>query len=241
MKHKIPLNHSNLLKKDGYFSIKSFINKKEIDLAYSGIHKFIKEKNKNVKLVYNYGNSEIRIWNSQILIPELSDIYKKLKFLNNEIFNDSNDFCMLTIINNPCSKNFHKKRWHADSFNYQNKFFLHLTNVEEKDGPFEFIPRTHKLRNKLMRGLRHMNLLSPYFKIKKMRIKSNYSEIDDNYIDSIDGKIKFVCKKGDLLVADVRMLHRDSPCNSGYRVAIHCYLGASPSNFPNSEYSTNNE
>ena len=35
-------------------------------------------------------------------------------------------------------------RWHLDSFNNQIKVFTFLNDVNEENGPFEMIPKTHK-------------------------------------------------------------------------------------------------
>ena len=233
MNIKLPSNYKKELKKEGHFSIKKFINDEEVINAYDGIKAYINQ-NEKTNFELNYGNTEIRIWNSQRLIPELKKIYKKLKKLNEEIFDEKRDFCMLTIVNKKCKKEFYHNRWHVDSFRKQYKFFLHLTKVKDSNGPFEFVPRTHTLKSKFLRSLRRFSLFYPYFKIKNLKLNPIYSKIDDAYFDNQKKRIKYTCDKGDLLVADVRMFHRDSPCEADERIAIHCYLGVDIKRFPNS-------
>lgn len=232
MKFNLPIEFKKNLKKEGYFSLKKFLNEDEVNCAYEAVRNYLSKNNKNL-FELNYGGSEIRIWNSQILIPEINHIYEKLRKLNEFIFNDKKDFCMLIIINEKCEEGFYSNRWHADSFKKQYKFFLHLTKVDNSNGPFEFVPRTHKLINKLFRALRGFTFFYPYFKIKGLRVIPTYSQIEDDYIGNLGKSVKFTCHKGDLLVCDVRMLHRDSPCISNERIAIHCYLGIEPNKFPN--------
>ncbi len=239
----LPFNYKKDLKEIGHFSINKLFEENEINIAKEGIINFLDKRNspefESVKIEYNYGKSELRLWNSQKIIPELSYIYKGLKKLNKFLFNDYRDFCMLTIVNSKCKQDFFDRRWHTDSFNKQRKFFLHLTNVSDKDGPFEFVPKTHKLRYKIFNSIRNSLLFYPYFKLNKFSLEPTYTQISDSYMKKIKNKIKYVCSKGDLLVADVRMLHRDSPCISGSRIALHCYLGAETSKFKNNDFKLN--
>lgn len=222
-------------KKSGFQIVKKFINEKEITKAKNSIINFSENIPKYIDTEYNYGRSELRLWNSQLYIPEIIPIYKKLKVLNKIFFEDSSDFCIMTIINKTCQKKFHDKRWHVDSFRKQNKFFLNLTDVKEKDGPFEFIPGTQTYNKRFRISAKNIIKHRPYFGINKFKLKSNYQEIHQDVIDKEKHIERFICNSGDILIADVRMLHRDSPCLNGLRISLHCYLGSKISNYPNSE------
>ena len=62
---------------------------------------------------------------------------------------------------------------------------------------------------------------------------TNMSEFRDVfYAANTKEFLSATCSVGDLLIADVRMLHRDSPCKEDFRVALHCYLGLPKTNHP---------
>ena len=219
------------LRDKGFFDWNEFITDRSLlDSAVTEINSYI-EQDINNKLEYNYGRSEVRIWNAQNVIPSVKVLYSQLKKLNSFLFGDSDDFCVLAIITRPCSQKYFINRWHVDSLSFQRKFFLHLTDVTLSDGPFEFYPYTHSILARLYLSI--LNIGKAFYFSRFYRSKT-YQLINDRYLPSSSKRFSYTCKKGDLLVADVRMLHRDSPCSSGgYRVALHCYLGANPNNFPN--------
>ena len=96
---------------------------------------------------------------------------------------------------------------------------------------FRIYPYTQLILARLYLSI--LNIGKSFYFSRFYRSKT-YQLINDRYLPSSSKRFSYTCKKGDLLVADVRMLHRDSPCSSGgYRVALHCYLGANPNNFPN--------
>ncbi len=227
--------YKSSFKKSGFLIIDKFINEEEIAKAKNSIINFSKNIPKYIHTEYNYGGSELRLWNSQLYIPKIIPIYKKLKVLNNIFFQDTNDFCLMTIINKTCHKKFNDNRWHVDSFSKQNKFFINLTDVGEEDGPFEFIPGTQTYKKRFEVTAKNIFKHRPYFGINKLKIKPNYQSIHQDVIDKENDIKRFTCKSGDILIADTRMLHRDSPCFNGFRISLHCYLGSKISDYPNSE------
>lgn len=217
------------LRHQGFFDWGTFIDDHSlIKTAITEIEQFI-EQDTTKSLEYNYGGSEVRIWNAQNVIPSVNLIYDKLKELNRSLFGDGDDFCILAIVTSPCTQEFFPKRWHVDSLSNQRKFFLHLTDVSLSDGPFEFFPYTHTILTRFLLTLQ--NLGKSFYFSRSFRFKT-YQAIDDAHLPLSSKRVPYTCSKGDLLIADVRMLHRDAPCLGGYRVALHCYLGCNPGSFP---------
>ncbi|MCP9823610.1 hypothetical protein [Cyanobium sp. L1E-Cus] len=217
------------IKQLGYYRYTKFISQDEAEEVSSALLRFADSADRST-LEINYEGSEMRIWNAQLRIPEIFSLYSRLKLLNRILFNDASEFCILAILTKNTPQSCHSNRWHVDSLSAQYKFFLHLSNVTDQDGPFEFIPKSHTVISRLFFCLRYPFV---YLRPSMRGIKRAYRSISDAKIPPLPSRNQFLCSSGDLLVADVRMLHRDSPCSAdGSRVALHCYLGVDPRCFP---------
>lgn len=107
--------------------------------------------------------------------------------------------------------------WHRDSpFSHQFKFILYLSDVHEKNGPFQYIKGSHKTKNIVNYCRKSNENLSRY-------------RFDDEVIDEILQKsdcneiITVLGKAGTLLIADVKGLHRGKPLEEGERWATTRY------------------
>ena len=109
--------------------------------------------------------------------------------------------------------------WHRDSYARQFKGILYLGDVDETNGPFEYIRGSHKLRNILV-DLRELlskgdggynGIRYPDDVIRQLIKRRGYN------IDRAFGRA------GDLIVADTRGLHRGAPMLGGHRVALTNY------------------
>ena len=218
------------LRNEGFFWQDLELNPKILEKAKKEILEYV-TLDVNKKLIYNYGNSEIRIFNCQDNIPSIKPIYQKLKELNSILFNDQSEFCILAIVNNKTPSSHYKNRWHVDSLSKQYKFFFQLTEVREEDGPFEFVPYSHKFFNRFKFWISNLKN-NMYIKLTKKGLITNYQTISDEIFKKMRGIKNSISKPGKLLICDVRMLHRDAPCLSGNRVSLHCYLGQEKSKFP---------
>lgn len=87
------------------------------------------------------------------------------------------------------------QKWHFDMDRLKwLKIFIHLTDINEKNGPHIFIKGTHK-----------------NFGIKENILRSGYSRIDDKIINNIypqDRFKKFLGEKGSIVIEDTRGLHK---------------------------------
>lgn len=106
--------------------------------------------------------------------------------------------------------------WHRDSINVrQLKFILYLSDVAEKNGPFQYLPETHTPLQK--------------FKINKLLKKSSseyrYTPDDIEILKEHGYKMDtLVAKAGTLLVAETSGIHRGKPIQSGVRYALTKYM-----------------
>lgn len=110
--------------------------------------------------------------------------------------------------------------WHRDAFFSQFKAMLYLTDVSEKNGPFELLPGTHRLpcvlNSTLAGGLGYMQ-----------------DRISDEEFVSLERVLKksrrsIVGPAGTLVLFNSSVIHRGRPIEEGERLALTNYY------FPNS-------
>jgi hypothetical protein len=111
----------------------------------------------------------------------------------------------------------HTMLWHRDADNLRDiKLMIYLTDVlSEKDGPFQIVEGTHKIKN--------FNF-TDYFLKDLMRVRHN--DVTKKYT----GKIKsFFGKSGTNYIVDTRALHRGSVIEDGkYRLILQIYFSIHP-------------
>lgn len=111
--------------------------------------------------------------------------------------------------------------WHRDSPVPQFKFILYLSDVNEDNGPFQFVPRSHRLLNKWA----DMAILDP---ANAVRVRFEDDEIERLVARRYpEGVTTAVGKRGTLLLANTSGFHRGSPIRAGerYAVTFYCYPG----------------
>lgn len=113
--------------------------------------------------------------------------------------------------------------WHRDRTFYKYKYskaIIYLNDVDEKNGPFQYLEKSHHF----------MNIIKINEYLKK---KSSDKWFDDEEV--IRSGIKFnlkintySAKAGDLIIFDATGIHRGKPLNSGERYAITNYYRFDP-------------
>jgi hypothetical protein len=175
----------------------------------------------------NYGDSELRIWDSQRKNPLLDRFHDESNvFMSCVLNSDMEAYTLLAIRNRaiPRDASQHQLgRWHIDSFRPQFKTFLFLVDVEDSTGPFEFIPRTHAPGFK-----RKMAMTGSYFRPSDFFTgKRAYAQIPDARVERLatDGYAPraAVCRAGTVMIADTSAIHRARPCFEGTRYALTTY------------------
>lgn len=105
--------------------------------------------------------------------------------------------------------------WHRDSFFNQLKAIVYLTDVTEDNGPFEYITRSHLVREK-------------FSDHKKYGVPLKSSRIDDATVGKVTaGEPErhriFTASVGTLLLVDTTGIHRGMPLKGGERFALTNY------------------
>ncbi len=107
--------------------------------------------------------------------------------------------------------------WHRDSpISRQFKSLLYLSDVDEKNGPFEYLVGTHQKKSVL-------NLVS-----KRLQRYRQYRFTDEEVAAILKQtkiqKQQIVGRGGDLVLVDTKGIHRGAPMTGGERYAITNYF-----------------
>jgi hypothetical protein len=103
--------------------------------------------------------------------------------------------------------------YHVDGFQREFKSFLYLDDVDEGNGPFTYIPGTHR---------------SHVRRLRKQLAENGEASPTSFHADEIEGaldrEVQITGPAGTLILADVRGLHRGSPQRAGSRSVLVCYM-----------------
>lgn len=205
------------MKKNGCLVIKNFIDKELCDSLVLDGKKIINNRNDAVSIESNgadlrvYGVNKIENkFELKIEADKLNAFAKKF-YKKNEI----SYFQMLGNINYMENNTGSGGGWHRDSpFSHQFKFILYLSDVNENNGPFQYLVGSHRTDSIFEYSKRCGIKLGQY----------RFTDKQFNEIASDKYQIKTVCgAAGDLLIADVKGLHRGKPLVEGERWATTRY------------------
>lgn len=107
--------------------------------------------------------------------------------------------------------------WHRDSpITHQFKAICYLNDVDEDNGPFQYIKGSHRKGNVLF------NYVNKVFKPSQYRFNKDeievYLEKNGKNVESVTGKA------GTLVYADTKGIHRGKPLTQGVRYVLFCYF-----------------
>lgn len=107
--------------------------------------------------------------------------------------------------------------WHRDSpITHQFKAIFYLNDVNESNGPFQYIKKSHKKRNSIY------SCLDKIFNPGQYRYNDN--EIADYLEYSNSSTMTFTGQAGTVAFADTKGIHRGKPLETGVRYALFCYF-----------------
>ena len=107
--------------------------------------------------------------------------------------------------------------WHRDSpFSHQFKAILYLSDVNDKNGPFQYIRGSHT-KQTLAQVARHLNLPGSSYRFTSQQIEQLENA------GTIPRRTSLIGAKGTLVLADSRGLHRGKPLLAGERLAVTRY------------------
>lgn len=108
--------------------------------------------------------------------------------------------------------------WHRDSvYRIQYKSIVYLTNVNENNGPFEYILGSHKI------STIYNSILVNKFNAHQNRIEESQIEAFLKSNKQLEKKV-FTASKGSVILVDTRGIHRGMPIKEGNRYALTNYF-----------------
>lgn len=204
----------NEIKKKGYCVITNYYDKSHCDKLIQSINEELKNISENI--YKDEKSSDERIFFSEKKIKSLKsyfedDFIKKIgdKYLKNKLQ------AAFTLSNRVVYKDQNLGSgggWHKDAYFNQFKSILYLNDVDNKNGPFQLIEKSHKLLVTLINSL-ILKKGYPDTRFSEEQIKHLYNK----KIQTITGRA------GTLILFDGSLVHRGAPLINGIRYAITNY------------------
>ena len=207
------------IKKDGYAQIDNFISTVECEHLVKLVDEIIINKNEFVSVESD--GSDLRIYGIDRL-TNVFNIKKQLDLVSSihKLFYFPKKKDSFTLLGKISFKEGNKGSgtgWHRDSpFSHQFKTILYLSDVTDNNGPFQYLPKSHKFNNVLK--------ISGFLQKPLNEDRFTDAEISGLIKQGIiDEPITFCANQGTLLLVDTRGLHRGKPLLSNSRYALTSY------------------
>ena len=217
---KFEKNEQNILyqiQEKGYAVIPNFVDENFCNLCINEFEKMLVDHNEYVQK-----SSDLRIFGAEELSENIKE-YSSNKFLFNlanhyNADETHNAFCLANKIefSDKSKKLGSGGGWHRDSVYRQLKSILYLNNVDENNGAYQLIEKSHKLPY-ILKDMKAANL-----KFTNTRFTSEQIE---KILEREPSRLKTMTgKAGTLIVKDCSVIHRGSPLKSGKRFALTNYF-----------------
>jgi Phytanoyl-CoA dioxygenase (PhyH) len=207
------------IKMEGYAQIDNFLSRSECEKLIGHVDEILIKKKEFVSIESD--GSDLRIYGVDRLTNNFN-IKKQIDLVSSlhKLFYFPKKKDSFTLLGKIMFKEGNKGSgtgWHRDSpFSHQFKTILYLSDVTEKNGPFQYLPKSHKFNNLVK--------ISGY--LKKPLNDDRFTEVEiDSLVKQgiIDEPITFCANQGTLILVDTRGLHRGKPLLSHCRYALTSY------------------
>ena len=209
------------IQKKGYAVIPNFVDKIFCNQCIDELDKMLVEHKEFVQI-----HSDQRIFGAEELSETIRE-YSTKNFLVNlaNHYNADDTFNAFTLANKIEFSEKSKKSgsgggWHKDSISRQFKSILYLNDVDEDNGAYQVIEKSHKL------GYVLRDLKNAHMKFKTIRFSEK--QIADILKPNPSRLKTLTGKAGTLIVKDCSVIHRGSPLKSGKRYALTNYFFQKP-------------
>jgi hypothetical protein len=170
-----------------------------------------------------FGSNDLRVFGIQKYSRIIDSLYSKREYIvrmGGYLLGEVPFFqtCMAGILSSTMRLEGSGGGWHRDSFSRQFKSLVYLSDVDEDNGPFFYIKKSHTLAS-----------IKKVFKILDRGLPANISRYSEKDITAILGDqnfevTEFTAKKGTLVLFDPRGLHRGKKISKGVRYALTNYF-----------------
>lgn len=206
------------LNNEGYYVMPSLLDEEHCDFLVEKTKRFITEQDDKVSHESNgcdrriYGADRYdNDFNISVINAVSDKIYKYFEFSKK-----IDHFVLLGHIIGGDTNLGSGSGWHRDSrFKHQFKTIVYLNDVTLKNGPFQYLTKSHK-RQTMLEVSKALN--KP---LKNYRFKND--EIDTITQQNLLETKTFTAQKGTVIFVNTRGIHRGSPLIEGERFALTRY------------------
>ena len=203
------------VKKNGYVIIPNFFNKEQCQKCVDDIDDICKNNKTFVQK-----QEDLRVFGAEELSKNIKTFFDD-SFLNKlaRAYNGVPTCCAFTLAGRieTIGKDAQYGSggpWHRDSYFRQFKSLIYLNDVDENNGPFQLIHKSHKTKNHDQKIAKLEHMQSSFLQEKVDKIIYN----DPNRLKTLIGKA------GTLVLIDTSIIHRGIPVKNGIRYALTNYF-----------------
>lgn len=208
----------SLVGEQGYAVIENYLSTEECQKLRDEIDRLIASKNVNVWR--DEQDSDNRIYFSEKLSAIFSDFFNRPDLTGAmKSYTGYNSYDGLLLAARLTAKVGNLGSgggWHRDSpVTHQFKAIVYLDDVDETNGPFQYIPKSNSKTSVLKAYLKKI------FKPGQYRFSDD--EVEQYCKESGSSVVSLTGRKGTLLLADTKGIHRGMPIEEGNRYTLFCY------------------
>jgi hypothetical protein len=209
----------NELNENGFCLVENFYDKEKCDNLKLEIDLLLIAH--PPKLWKDEDDADYRAWGTEKKSDLIHDFYQnklisRLVKAHESHSEDIKSTTMLGRIRSEVKNDGSGGGWHRDLPHFkQTKVILYLSDVDEKNGPFQYLKGSHKSFDVIKSQLKY-----------KLDLNQNRftDEVINDMIASSTGKLLTAnAKAGTLLIANTRGIHRGQPFENGERYALTNY------------------
>ena len=205
----------NVIKENGYVVIPNHYDKEFCNKCIEEINLLLENKKEFVQI-----KSDLRIFGAE----ELSENIRKFaedEFLTSlaNYYNAKdtcNAFTMANRIEAHSGNKGSGEGWHRDSIFRQFKSIVYLSDVNEENGPFELIEKSHKLSS-IIKDTKSGNT-------DCMESRFDNDTVNKIANENLDRHKIIVADAGTVLLVDTSIIHQGRPIKKGVRYALTNYF-----------------
>ena len=206
--------HVERIRKHGYALVEGYLSPAECDDCIRDIEWMLEHKTQHVVT-----HSDRRIFGAEELSSNIARFSSDpwLNELSNSIVGvrTANAFTLANKISGGNGNKGSGEGWHKDSSFRQFKAILYLNDVNENNGPFQLIEKSHELHQYLG------DMRAAALPFRQLRIKDEQME---RVIARDPARLKTICApRGTLILVDTASIHRGRPATEGARYALTNY------------------
>ncbi|MDQ3030777.1 MAG: FkbM family methyltransferase [Myxococcota bacterium] len=203
------------IRRDGYFVLERYLSPRRCDELVSEIDRLIEAHPERVRTF-----SDQRIFGAQTLTSAFDDFHGDpfLAALADRVMNAKtvNAFTLANRLAARPGIRGSGESWHKDHWFRQFKAILYLVDVDETNGPFQILPRSHRL-GQYLKDMHAVGLPFRGLAVTDVQL-GQLLHADPTRVRTV------TAPKGSVILVDTACIHRGKPPVAGVRYALTSYF-----------------